>query len=88
MERMGEPGSQPYSRATAVLKNRRQSQAIRHRIASASNPKEGLRRLWETGLPPKRWLEVNTPVKPDGTIIFTPAVSACYGALERVFRRN
>ena len=55
-----EPGSQPYSRATAVLKNRRQSQAIRHRIASASNPKEGLRRLWETGLPPKRWLEVNT----------------------------
>ena len=55
-----EPGSQPYSRATAVLKNRRQSQAIRHRIASASNPKQGLRRLWETGLPPKRWLEVNT----------------------------
>ena len=55
-----EPGSQPYSRATAVLENRRQSQAIRHRIASASNPKEGLRRLWETGLPPKRWLEVNT----------------------------
>ena len=82
-----EPGSQ-LSRATAVLEDRRQSRAIRHRIASASNPREGLRRLWETGLPPKPvgWNE--TPVKPAGAIIFTPAVSAWYGALERLFRRN
>ena len=55
-----EPEGEPYARATAVLEARRRFQAIRHRITSASSSKEGLHRLWETGLPPKRWLEVNT----------------------------
>jgi hypothetical protein len=54
------PEGEPYARATAVLEARRRFQAIRHRITSASSSKEGLRRLWETGLPPKRWLEINT----------------------------
>ena len=55
-----EPEGEPYARARAVLEARRQFQAIRHRIASASTPRESLQRLWQIGMPPKRWLEINT----------------------------
>ena len=82
-----EPGSQPYSRATAVLENRRQSQAIRHRIASASNPKEGLRRLWETGLPPKRWLERNTGKTGWDDYLYTCGERLLRGARTRVWEK-
>ena len=82
-----EPNDKPYARARAVLEARRQFQAIRHRIASASSAKEGLRRLWETGLPPKRWLEINTGKTGWGDYLYTCGERLVRGARTRVLEK-
>ena len=77
----------PYSRARAVLEKRRQFQTIRHRIASASTPRESLQRLWQTGLPPKRWLEINTGKTEWNDYLYTCGERLVRGVRTRVWEK-